>query len=277
MRRLDSAFGRLAAAWTPALRRTDLLARLMPDAVGARRDVAAASCVPPLTAQTVLIATQADMAVAPGRSAGAAAAALAHRMAGRRGYQFAAVALCSCAALENPLRQHMPRVLVIDIALLEQADPETVAYLHRRVPGVDWLIAWHTPSSRGFELAVRSRARGCIAWCDSAERVEQALHTLAAGDLWFPRYFMQSLYFSLLGAAQMESPPAGLEHEPTAPPGCGGAPLTERELEVLGLMRQGLTNKQIAERLGVSVNTVKKHLAHTFDKRGLHSRRQVLV
>ncbi len=40
------------------------------------------------------------------------------------------------------------------------------------------------------------------------------------------------------------------------------------------LMRRGLTNKVIATRLGISVNTVKKHLSSVFDKRGLHRRRQ---
>ena len=41
-------------------------------------------------------------------------------------------------------------------------------------------------------------------------------------------------------------------------------------------MRRGLSNKRIAERLGVSANTIKKHLAHMFEKRGLHGPRQAL-
>ncbi len=56
-----------------------------------------------------------------------------------------------------------------------------------------------------------------------------------------------------------------------------GAPvvaLMVREDGVLMLMRRGLTNKVIATRLGISVNTVKKHLSSVFDKRGLHRRRQ---
>ena len=39
-------------------------------------------------------------------------------------------------------------------------------------------------------------------------------------------------------------------------------------------MRRGMTNLQIAERLDISVNTVKKHLARVFEKRGLRGRRQ---
>jgi len=55
-----------------------------------------------------------------------------------------------------------------------------------------------------------------------------------------------------------------------------GGSLTPREAQSLELMRQGLTNKQIALRLQISVNTVKKHLKNAFDKRGLHTRRQGL-
>ena len=49
--------------------------------------------------------------------------------------------------------------------------------------------------------------------------------------------------------------------------------LTAREDEVLSLMNRDMSNKQIAEQLGISVNTVKKHLAHVFAKQGQHSRR----
>ena len=52
--------------------------------------------------------------------------------------------------------------------------------------------------------------------------------------------------------------------------------LTSREAEAVALLRQGLTNQAIAERLGVSINTVKKHLASAYDKWGIRSRRQTL-
>ncbi len=50
------------------------------------------------------------------------------------------------------------------------------------------------------------------------------------------------------------------------------AVLSEREREVLNLMGEGLTNKQIAEKLIVSVNTVKKHIQNIFTKLNVESR-----
>jgi DNA-binding CsgD family transcriptional regulator len=48
--------------------------------------------------------------------------------------------------------------------------------------------------------------------------------------------------------------------------------LTERELDVLALVAQGLTNRQIGRRLFISPGTVRTHLEHIYDKLGVRSR-----
>jgi LuxR family maltose regulon positive regulatory protein len=54
-------------------------------------------------------------------------------------------------------------------------------------------------------------------------------------------------------------------------------PLTERELEVLQLLAEGLTNKQIAGRLVVAPSTVKQHLKNIYGKLDVHSRTQAVA
>jgi LuxR family maltose regulon positive regulatory protein len=54
-------------------------------------------------------------------------------------------------------------------------------------------------------------------------------------------------------------------------------PLTERELEVLRLIARGASNQEIAERLVVTLNTVKKHTSNLFGKLGVASRTQAIV
>ncbi|MFW6097721.1 MAG: response regulator transcription factor, partial [Chloroflexota bacterium] len=53
--------------------------------------------------------------------------------------------------------------------------------------------------------------------------------------------------------------------------------LSERELEVLQLVAEGLSNKEIAERLTVTVGTVKKHLNNIFGKLQVKSRTQAVA
>jgi LuxR family maltose regulon positive regulatory protein len=54
-------------------------------------------------------------------------------------------------------------------------------------------------------------------------------------------------------------------------------PLNERELEVLHLIAEGLSNKKIAERLVIALSTVKWHINNLFGKLGVHSRTQAVA
>jgi LuxR family maltose regulon positive regulatory protein len=54
-------------------------------------------------------------------------------------------------------------------------------------------------------------------------------------------------------------------------------PLSPRELEVLGLIAAGLSNREIAGELYIAVGTVKRHINHIYGKLGVHSRTQALA
>jgi DNA-binding CsgD family transcriptional regulator len=50
------------------------------------------------------------------------------------------------------------------------------------------------------------------------------------------------------------------------------SPLTEREMQIANLVTEGLSNRQISERLGISYSTVKNHMQKVLAKQGIHSR-----
>jgi LuxR family maltose regulon positive regulatory protein len=50
--------------------------------------------------------------------------------------------------------------------------------------------------------------------------------------------------------------------------------VSDRELEVLQLLADGLTNQEIAQALHVSINTIKTHLKNVYGKLGVHNRRE---
>ena len=171
-------------------------------------------------------------------------------------------------ALEAALRERSPRLLLIDADLCLLLGLSALRQLRRLHPETDWLIGWDEPSPRWIETIVHSRARGGIEWHDALTELPRALETIVAGGLWFPRRVLQWLYGSLIGAEPELDDDASGPHTQW--------PLTVREAEALELAGQGYTNKQIAQELEISVNTVKKHLARAFDKRGLRSRRQTM-
>ena len=93
---------------------------------------------------------------------------------------------------------------------------------------------------------------------------------------------LETLITSLL--AELSAPVVQVD-DPSGPVSHAGAaseqplidPLSERELEVLRLIAEGLTNRQIAERLTVVLGTVKAHTSNIYGKLGVGNRTQAVV
>jgi len=90
----------------------------------------------------------------------------------------------------------------------------------------------------------------------SARQLDLAVRAVAAG---------------LLVRAPGLPPPSGFAADEEAPP------LTPRETEILTLVGEGMSNKAVARRLGISVHTVKFHLEALFEKLGASSRAEAVA
>jgi DNA-binding NarL/FixJ family response regulator len=106
--------------------------------------------------------------------------------------------------------------------------------------------------------ALAAGARGALFRDAPAERVAAALAAVARG---------LTVLDAGLAASVFRAPPAPALDEP----------LTPRELEVLGLLAEGLPNKAIAARLGISEHTAKFHVNAILGKVGAESRSEAIV
>ncbi|MCG6656691.1 response regulator transcription factor [Halomonas campisalis] len=113
-----------------------------------------------------------------------------------------------------------------------------------------------------IELLSTLNLQGIFYRKDSIELICKGLNALQNGCMWMSRSLMSRM-LSILRQQQMNS----------YRPACG---LTQRELEIIGLLGTGSTNAEIAERLFVSEHTVKSHLYNIFRKIKVHNRLQAM-
>jgi DNA-binding NarL/FixJ family response regulator len=145
-------------------------------------------------------------------------------------------------------------------------------------PGVAIVVLTTYVDDSSVLEALRAGARSYLTKDADRTDIARALHAAAGGLTVFdPR-----VHATLLAAAS--APPAsgaaasGTAAESSAAGGRPGRPpvlpddLTQREAEILGLIAQGLTNTEIAERLFLSNHTVKTHINRIFAKTGSRDR-----
>lgn len=152
-----------------------------------------------------------------------------------------------------------PDVILMDVLMPIRDGIEATADLLRRDPTARVLLLTSVTNLERIRPTIRVGALGYIAKSAPTEDLVRAIHTLYRGGVYLPANLAQTLMQSPLSA-----PPA-LES------------LTEREVEILKLVAQGLGNEAIAARLVISPRTAGVHISHILDKLGLENRTQAAL
>jgi DNA-binding NarL/FixJ family response regulator len=167
------------------------------------------------------------------------------------------------------------------VALAVRHDPDVVL-MDLRMPRVDGTEAIRRLAERGERPrcvalttfaddasvlgALRAGARGYLTKDAGADQIRAAVEAVARGDAALDPAVQHHVVAALAGGEHAGGAMADL------PDG-----LTPREAEVLGLIAEGLSNTEIAERLVVSAATVKSHVNHIFAKAGARDRAQAVT
>ena len=107
---------------------------------------------------------------------------------------------------------------------------------------------------------IRSGISGIFLKRDSADSLAQGIRDVIAGNVWLDQEQLQTAFRAEVGTAQDNRT----------------RPFTEREQQVLSCVFEGLANKEIAARIGVSESSVKATLQQLFSKTGVRTRSQLV-
>jgi len=163
--------------------------------------------------------------------------------------------------------EHSPDVVLMDLRMPRLDGIEATRRLRERRPDMGVIALTTYADDESVLGAIRAGARGYLTKDASSEDIRNAILTVARGDAALDPSVQHHVIAALAGDDGRADEPAGSELPDD---------LTPREAEVLGLIAEGLTNAEIAERLFVTPTTVKSHINHLFAKAGLRDRTQAV-
>ena len=155
-----------------------------------------------------------------------------------------------------------PDVIIWDLGWTPDSGIDRLADLRDSLPPVLALLPEHDPAAGGAAHAWRAGARGLLTRTADPATIAAAAQSLARG--------LVALDGDLAAALLMS---------PSPDPATDALiePLTPREIEVLHLLAEGMTNRAIAQRLEISEHTVKFHVNAILGKLGAQSRTDAVV
>ncbi len=157
-------------------------------------------------------------------------------------------------ALARTLR---PDVAILDLNMPHLGGLEAIRRLRAEMPEVHVLVLTMYEDKRFFLEALNAGAEGYVLKGADPSELLTAIRAAARGEAYLTPDQARRVLAEYRQAGDLDA--------------AGRASLSAREREVLTLIAEGLTGKEIAERLYLSPNTVERHRTNIMNKLGLHS------
>jgi DNA-binding NarL/FixJ family response regulator len=156
--------------------------------------------------------------------------------------------------IDDAVARHSPDVVLLNFGTL--GAPADVLHLHQQFPDTRIVVLANRPTTAECNQMLSFGATGCLSKETEARDIVKAIHLAARGMHVLPRSAAAGGGVERLGER-------------------GAHLLTARETEVLELLQDGYTNSEIANELGIGIETVRTHARGVYRKLGVASRREL--
>ena len=174
-------------------------------------------------------------------------------------------------------RKLRPDVILMDIRMPEWDGLQATRVIKAELPEIKVIVLTTSADSEDLFEAVKSGATGYLLKSMDAESLIDALHDAEQDVPPFAPGLAARLLAQFAAPGPESVPAPEGSPRPLPQPPCADEPLSERQLEVLDLVAQGLSYKEVGERVCLSPRTVKYHMAEIMRKLHLQNRAQVLA
>ncbi len=168
-----------------------------------------------------------------------------------------------------------PDILLLDLRMPELDGIATLHALQSDPSPTKVIVITASDERTDYVQAMRLGSRGILLKQTSPELITKSIRKVHAGEIWLDRETTAAVMDSFSntpGAASTPHPPAKAPLKSR-----DRSPLSARELEIVQLVAQGYKNKEMAEKMFISEQTVKNHLHNIFDKLNVSDRLELAL
>ena len=196
--------------------------------------------------------------------------------------------LCKLLALEEDFEvvaQAQDGRQVLDV--LQQFEPD-ILLLDLKMPGLDGLatlqrlqiaknktrviVLTASDDKNEFVQAMKLGTSGIVLKQTATELLIKSIRKVHAGEIWLDSHTTAAVIRQFVANDEQPAPPPQ-----AVPRDRERSPLSQREREIVALVAQGFKNKEMAEKMFISEQTVKNHLHNIFDKLGVSDRLELAL
>lgn len=175
------------------------------------------------------------------------------------------VVAARAAADPRELMKVAPQVVLLDTGLRQGDSLRLAAESRAHFPDAKIIVMDLLPAHEDIVEYVNAGVTGFILKDATLEDLAATIRSVAAGVSVLPTAMVNTLFSQIARDAVERDAPALME----------SVKMTPRERQVVNLIAEGLSNKEIAARLHIAVHTVKSHVRNVMEKLTLHSRLQI--